>query len=626
MANNPSHLEFVNAVIQGMARAQQDDRTQAGYSGTDFNRALPILIHGDAAMVGQGVNYETFNLSNLNAYTTGGSIHIIANNLIGFTTYNEEQLSTRYSSDPAKGFGVPVLHLNADDPESAVAATKLAFLYRQRFNKDLVINLIGYRRLGHNELDEPRMTNPVMYQAIDARGTITEVYSEYLMHHELATSDELEQVKKDIEAEFDHARQNVKDFAKEAPELKTLSEMIEDKVVDFPEVDTTVSTETLQRLNNELLTWNENFNIINNLSRTLDRRRDVFTDGKLIDWSLSEALAFATILEEGVPIRISGEDAERGTFSHRNMVMKDTVTGDNFIPMHHISNSKVSFDIYNSSLSEMAVLGYEYGYSMTAMDTLVFWEAQYGDFANGAQVMNDQFVSGGRKKWGELSGLVQLLPHGYEGAGPEHSSGRIERYLQLSAENNWTVVNLSNAAQLFHLLRRQAKLLGTEAIRPLVIFTPKSLLRSEEAASPIEDFTQGHFKSIIHTVRDEENNDKVTKLLLSTGRINADLRRELPNAAEHIAHASIEELYPFPKDALAELIDSYPHLEEIVWVQEEPMNMGAYAHVFMNTVPLIERNIAFNYVGRPAMASPAEGLPAVHKAEQKRIIATAFEQ
>lgn len=622
MANNPSHLEFVNSVIQGMARADQDDRNNPGYSKHDPNKAMPILVHGDAAMVGQGVNYETFNLSNLNAYTTGGSIHIIANNLIGFTTYNEEQLSTGYSSDPSKGFGLPVIHVNADSPEDVVAVAKLAFLYRQRFHKDIVINLIGYRRLGHNELDEPRMTNPLMYQRIDALGTITEVYSDYLTSNNLATAEELKQVKADIEAELDVARTNVREQVKEAPEAKSLTEMIDDKIVDLPEVDTTVDKETLQRLNKELITWADDFNIISNLSRSLERRRNIFADGTLIDWSLAEALAFATILEDGNPIRLTGEDSERGTFSHRSMVMKDTQSGDNFTPMHHISEGEVSFDIYNSSLSEMAVLGFEYGYSMTAHDTLVFWEAQFGDFANGGQVITDQFISGGRKKWGELSGLTLLLPHGYEGAGPEHSSGRIERFLQLSAENSWTVVNLSTAAQLFHLLRRQAAALGTENIRPLVIFTPKSLLRSEDAASPIEDFTDGKFHPVLGDFRKDLKKDKVERIVLTSGRLSVDIAKGLKDSknADEIAHIRVEELYPFPEEALAEFYNQFPELEEIVWVQEEPKNMGSYAYIHLNSLPIIPKDVEFKYIGRPAMSAPSEGLPAVHKREQERIV------
>lgn len=626
MANNPSHLEFVNSVIQGMTRAKQDNRKKSGYSEPDSNKAIPILVHGDAAMAGQGVNYETFNLSNLNAYSTGGSIHIIANNTIGFTTYNEEQLSTKYASDPFKGFDVPVIHMNADKPEDAVAATKLAFLYRQTFHKDIIINLIGYRRLGHNELDEPRMTNPLMYQKIDALDTVSIVYGKYLLENQFKNDSDLEKIKNDIESELDIAKNNVKESAKEAPATKSLSELIESKIVEMPEVDTTVDLETLERLNTELITWNSEFNVIKNLQRSLERRKDIFSVTQKIDWSVAEALAFATILEEGTPIRISGEDCERGTFSHRSMVMKDTKTGDNFTPMHHISNANVSFDIYNSSLTEMAVAGFEYGYSMTAKEALVFWEAQFGDFANGAQIIIDQFISGGRKKWGELSGLVMLLPHGYEGAGPEHSSARLERYLQLAAENNMSVVNLSTAAQLFHILRRQAKALNTEAIRPLIIMTPKSLLRSEDAASPVEDFIQGKFEKVLDDKRENLQSDKVTRILMATGRINVDIYKALEESEnEQIAHIRLEEIYPFPEKEIKELLAKYKNAKEIVWVQEEPKNMGAYAHVHLNMLDLMKKNMTFKYIGRPAMAAPSEGLPAVHKKEQARIVSEALD-
>ena len=625
MANNPSHLEFVNSVLQGMTRAAQDDRSHAGHSKQDYNKALAIQVHGDAAVVGQGVNYETLNFSNIPAYTTGGAVHIIANNTIGFTTYNNEQFATEYPSDAFKGFGVPVLHLNADHPDSAVAAVKLAYEYRQKFNKDIFINLIGYRRFGHNELDEPRMTNPKMYQLIDNLGTITEVYSDYLIKNGFKTEKDLEVVKEKITDDLEQARQAVKSAAKEAPKMKPLTELVEDKIVELPETETKVDRKRLEKLNNDLLKRPEDFNIHRNLSRVLNKRREVFNDDLVIDWSLGEALAYGTILEDGIPIRLTGEDVERGTFSHRSMVLKDFKTGQNFAPLYHISEGKASFDIHNSTLSETAVTGFEYGYSMTAKDSLVFWEAQFGDFANGSQVIFDQFVSGGRKKWGELSGLVLLLPHGYEGAGPEHSSGRVERFLQLSAENNWTVANVTTSAQLFHLLRRQAKALGKEGIRPLVLMTPKSLLRGEDAAAPISDFTDGKFEAILADKKTKKEASKVKRLVLTSGRLSVDITKHLKeHANEAIAHTRIEELYPFPEKQLIEELKRYENLTEIRWVQEEPKNMGAYAYIAMNILPLIPKGISFDYIGRPAMAAPSEGLPAVHKAEQARIVSDAL--
>ena len=621
MANNPSHLEYVNSVMQGMARAAQDSHDTIGYSIQDPDKAIPILVHGDAAVVGQGVNYETLNFSNIHAYHTGGSIHIIANNTIGFTTDNDEGFATEYPSDAFKGAGVPVLHLNADCPESAIAATKLAYEYRQTFHKDIFINLIGYRRLGHNELDEPRLTNPKMYSLIDNLGTISEVYGQYLVDNNLKTEQDLKKVKEDTTASLDEARKKVKESAEQATAPKSLGELIERKTVELPEVETKISRDRLERLNQEIM-YPDTFNIHRNLKRVLDRRLNIFEDNLAIDWSLGEALAYASILEDSVPIRFSGEDSERGTFSHRNMVMKDSETGESYIPLHHLTNANVSFDLYNSPLSEMAVAGFEYGYSMTATDTLVFWEAQYGDFANGAQVIFDQFVSGGRKKWGELSGLVLLIPHGYEGAGPEHSSGRVERFLQLSAENNWTVANLTTSAQLFHILRRQASALGTNTIRPLVIMTPKSLLRSDDASSAIEEFTEGKFHSIITDERSRKEKEEVERLILTSGRLSVDVASALDDSQDKakIAHIRVEELYPFPEEPLKDEMESYKNLKEIIWVQEEPQNMGAYSYMALHLIPILPKGIKLDYIGRPAMAAPSEGLPAVHKAEQKRIV------
>lgn len=625
LANNPSHLEFADAVIEGYARAAQDDRTEKGAPKQDVNKALPVIVHGDSAFAGQGIVYEVFNFAGTEAYHTGGTIHIIANNTIGFTTEGHEYRSTRYSSDSAKGYDIPVFHVNADDPEASLLVMKLAFEYRQTFKKDVVIDLIGYRRLGHNELDEPMMTNPVMYNKVKAHPTVTGVYKKRLLEEKALTEEEAKEIETKVLNKLKEAHNRID---KNAEEVKTIVQLQEGSIKDFPTVDTTVDKATLTNINKALLDWPEDLNVFKKLQRILGRRLEVFDKKGKIDWGHAEALAFGTILKDGTPIRITGEDTERGTFSHRNAVLSDTKTGEKYTPLQHLEAANASFAIHNSTLSEAGILGFEYGYSVIAPETLVLWEAQFGDFANGAQVIIDQFISAGKAKWGESSGIVMLLPHGYEGQGPEHSSARLERFLQLAAENNWTVANLSNSAQYFHILRRQAALLKSECIRPLVIMTPKSLLRNPTASSYIEEFTNGSFQSIIEQPGLGTEPEKVERVVFSTGRLAIELAEHLTKPEEYkwLDVIRVEELYPFPKEQIKGILSKYKNLKEIVWAQDEPKNMGAWSYIAPRLQELVPSNLPVSYIGRPSMASPSEGDPRVHKKEQERIVQEALTQ
>lgn len=618
LANNPSHLEFVGAVVEGFTRASQDDRTKPGYPEEDSNKSLAILIHGDAAFPGQGIVSETLNLTGLKGYRTGGTIHIIANNTIGFTTESSDSRSTRYASDLAKGFEIPIIHVNADDPEACIKAAKLAIEYREKFKKDFLIDLIGYRRYGHNEMDEPMTTNPLMYKLIHEHPTITKLYGEKLVAENVIGKEEIKALKEEVTRKLKEAHDRVPK-KNDDPVITNPPNSVERQL---PKVNTAVPIEQLKQINNELLSYPSQFQIFDKLGKVLKRRNDALEGEGKIDWSLAETLAFATILEDGTPIRLSGQDSERGTFAHRNIILHDYVSGKQYSPLHTLSKAKASFAVHNSPLSEGSVLGFEYGYNVHAPETLVLWEAQFGDFANAAQVMFDQFIAAGRAKWGQKSGLVMLLPHGYEGQGPEHSSARLERFLILAAENNWTVANLSSSAQYFHILRRQAAILNKEEVRPLVIMTPKSLLRNADVASNGLEFSEGAFHSVLEVDTTGENDNAVTRLVLSTGKISIDLyqaHKKLENA-EAIHLARVEEIYPFPEDRLTDIIQRYPNLKEIVWVQEEPKNMGAWSFMEPRIRKLISNSISLQYVGRRRRSSPAEGDPIVHRKDQARII------
>ncbi|REJ22620.1 2-oxoglutarate dehydrogenase E1 component [Caldibacillus debilis] len=621
LANNPSHLEYVNPVVCGYTRAAQEDRTMPGYPKQDVQRSFSILIHGDAAFPGQGVVAETLNLSRLRGYQTGGTIHIIANNMIGFTTESEDSRSTLYASDLAKGFDIPVVHVNADDPEAVIAAARLAVLYRQTFKKDFLIDLIGYRRYGHNEMDEPMATNPLMYRTIHNHPTVRELYGKKLMEEGILTPETADRYYKEVEKKLKTAYDRVPKPREEKIDLDP-PKCVENGI---PEVDTTVPKEELVKLNEELLEWPQGFQVFQKLERILKRRSGALKENK-IDWAHAEALAFATILKEGIPIRLTGQDSERGTFAQRHLVLHDVNSGKTFSPLHYIAGGKASFAIHNSPLSEVSVLGFEYGYNVYAPETLVLWEAQFGDFANSAQVIIDQFISSGRAKWGQKSGLVMLLPHGYEGQGPEHSSARLERYLSLAAENNWTVANMTKSSQYFHILRRQAKILLKEEVRPLVIMAPKSLLRHPLAMSGLEDLSEGKFHPVLPQPGLGTEPEKVRRLILCSGKIAIDLAEKLEEIEDktwfHILR--VEELYPFPMKEIARFLEQYPNVKEMVWVQEEPKNMGAWNFVEPRLNVLAKDGVDVVYVGRRRRSSTAEGDPLAHKMEQTRILQEAF--
>ena len=613
LAANPSHLEAVDPVVEGLARAEQTDRSR-GAGIHDPTVALPVLIHGDASFAGQGVVAETFNLHSVEGYSPGGTLHVIANNQIGFTTDPTEGRSTRYSSDLAKGFDVPIVHVNADDPEAALAATRLALAYREEFGHDLVIDLVGYRRFGHNEQDEAAYTQPLMAERIEGQAPVRESYAARLVADGVIGEDEATQLlESTIEALRETHDQLRASFA--SPEHHPAEPR---RRTDTGEaVVTAVPAERLLELNDQLLSLPEGFQVNPKLAKQLERRREAVREGG-IDWGQAEALAFASLLEEGIPIRLSGQDTERGTFSHRHAVLHDAETGETYTPLQQLPTADAAFEVYNSTLSEYAALAFEHGYSIAAPDALVLWEAQFGDFINGAQIVVDQFIVSGRSKWGQTSRLALLLPHGYEGSGPEHSSARLERFLQLAAQENIRIANCTTAAQFFHLLRRQA--LDATA-RPLVVMTPKGLLRLRQATSTLEDLSTQSFQPVL----DEAGGDRraVRRLILCSGKIYYDIAgHDVRGLAPTAALARIELLYPFPVDAVARVVESYPEIREIVWAQEEPQNMGAWRSIRHRLeeaaahAPYVENVL---YVGRPWRASPSEGYPTLHQREQDRI-------
>lgn len=627
LANNPSHLEFVNPVVQGKTRASQENRkVHGGYPKQNKQAALSVLVHGDAAFPGEGVVAESLNLSQLKGYDTGGTIHIIANNMIGFTTNFGDSRSTKYSSDLAKGYEIPIIHVNADDPERCLDVIIFAYEYRKRFNKDILIDLLGYRRYGHNEMDDPAATQPQLYEIINKHKRIFEKYGHVLIVKKLLSEKEFKQ-------KLELAEMNLKTIYEkyiEEENNKNQPPLVPKIIIEgVPNINTSVPTDLLQTINKNLLNWPEKFSVYPKLARILKRRETAFAKGNKIDWALAETLAFATILVDGVPIRLTGQDSERGTFAHRHLVIHDYKTNERFVPLHHIPEAKSSLSIFNSPLSEAAVLGYEYGYSVKAKETLVLWEAQFGDFANAAEVIIDQFISSGPAKWGQSSSLVMLLPHGYEGQGPEHSSARLERFLQMSAENNWIVANVTSAAQYFHILRRQALLTGTESARPLVLMTPKSLLRHPHTGSSSSELSNGQFLPILEQEGTGSEPEKVKRLILCSGKLAVELAVELEQLrseeVELLHIARIEQLYPFPKKEVTELIERFPNLEEVIWVQEEPQNMGPWTFIQSNLSDVVPKDRKTGYIGRPKRSSPATGDPAIHKQEQSTIIHDALQ-
>jgi 2-oxoglutarate dehydrogenase E1 component len=617
LADNPSHLEFVNPVVEGFARAAQDVRDHPGAPGQDISRALPIIIHGDAAFPGEGVVAETLNLSRLDGYQTGGTIHLIVNNQIGFTTRADQGRSTLYASDLAKGFEIPILHVNADDPEACVHAIKFAWAYMARFHRDVLVDLVGYRRWGHNEGDEPAFTQPRLYAEIGKHATVRALYAERLAREDVVTSDEAETMRKEV---LDRLRQ-ARDAAEAGDEGEDESqyEALPKRQEHLP-----LSEDRLRELNDAILGHPEEFTPNPKLVRLMKRRREAIDQPGGVDWALAEILAFATILEDATPIRLTGQDTERGTFSQRHLVLHDTETGLEYVPLQSIPQARASFAIYNSPLAEAAVLGFEYGYSVHASEALVLWEAQFGDFANVGQVLIDQFIAAARAKWQRRPALGMLLPHGYEGQGPEHSSARLERFLQLSAEDNMRICNCTTAAQYFHLLRLQAESLSDDR-RPLVIVTPKSLLRHPRSASSLQDLAHGAFQAVLVEDAGKPHPDRVERLILCSGKIAVELAvTGLEEATEWAAVARVEQLYPFPREALTRTAAGHPNLREVVWLQEEPRNMGAWGYMEPKLRALIGPDVALRYIGRTERASTAEGSADVHAWEQKRIVNEAF--
>ena len=616
LASNPSHLEAVDPVVEGRARAEQTDRsTRDGYH--DPTIALPILIHGDAAFSGQGEVAETLNLQGLDGYSTGGTLHLISNNQVGFTTDPEDARSTRYSSDLAKGFDVPIIHVNADDPEAAVAAVRLANAYRWRFGHDVVVDLVGYRRHGHNEQDEPAYTQPLLAAAISGHATVRELYAARLVAEGVVPEERAEELVREVHAELKAAHEELKSTFGIEPELTPVEHRL--PATSSSTVHTAVPAERLRDLNEQLLRVPDWFTPHPKLMKQLERRRETLNDGG-IDWGQAEALAYASLLVDGIPIRITGQDTERGTFAHRHAVLHDVNTGATFAPMQHLDDAVASFEIHNSPLSEYACVGFEYGYSAAAPEALVLWEAQFGDFVNGAQIVIDQFISAGLSKWGETSRLTLLLPHGYEGNGPEHSSARLERFLQLAAQENIRIANCSTSAQYFHLLRRQA--LDATA-RPLVVMTPKGLLRLKQASSTLDDLSAGAFRPLLDDA--SADRERGTRLILCSGKVYYDIAgHERRSEAEGVAVARLEQLYPFPVKEAADLLRGYPNLRELVWVQEEPQNMGPFRAIRHRLEEAKPDTVQLVYAGRPWRASPSEGYPTAHLREQDRIVRAAL--
>jgi 2-oxoglutarate dehydrogenase E1 component len=618
---NPSHLELIDPFIVGMARAADEDVSQPGAPRLFANASIPILVHGDASFTGQGIVAETLNLSHLKGYSTNGTLHIIANNQLGFTATDDESRSSLHASDLAKGFEIPVIHVNADDPHACLEAAHTAFAYRQEFHKDLVINLIGYRRHGHNEGDEPRFTQPVMYRRIDDQPSVRRIWVS-----KLETDGRLEAKRADA------MLQEHLDKLQEVSESLDAEDALEEPLPKPPpggaaqKVKTAVSLKQLKELNASLLEFPEKFNLNPKLKKSVERRRkSLEKSSDKVDWATAEELAFASILHDGIPIRLTGEDSARGTFSQRHAVFYDVETGEPHAPLGTFAQANASFQVLNSPLSEAGAVGFEVGYNVQAPHRLVLWEAQYGDFINNAQTMIDEFLLSGRAKWGLTPSLVMLLPHGNEGQGPDHSSARIERFLGLAAEMNVRIAYPSTAAQYFHLLRRQALLLETDPL-PLIVFTPKGLLRHPLVASPAKELTDGGWSSVIDDPDLPAEHEDVENLILCSGRVYIDLvTSDLRKENRDDAIVRVEQLYPFPREALDTILDEYPNLKRLIWVQEEPFNMGAWNYLRPRLRAMTDDRLPLHYVGRPESSSPAEGSSTLFRINQEELIEQAFE-
>ena len=613
---NPSHLEIVSPVVEGSVRARQERRQdQTG------DLVVPIVIHGDAAFAGQGVVMETFQMSQTRAYTTGGTIHIVLNNQVGFTTNKREDArSTEYCTDVAKMVQAPIFHVNADDPEAVLFVTQMAVDYRTEFNKDVVIDLICYRRRGHNEADEPSVTQPLMYHKIRKHKTTRDLYAQKLIAQGLVTEEEDQFLVNRYREALDRGEPLVSSLVSEPN--KTL-------FVDWSpyighewtlQADTSMDLQAMQTLAQETNIPPDNFPLQRQVAKILEDRRKMAAGALPVNWGFAETLAYASVLQAGYPVRLTGQDVGRGTFSHRHAVLHNQKEEGVHIPLQHVSEDQAPFVIYDSLLSEEAVLAFEYGYSTTMPQGLVIWEAQFGDFANGAQVVIDQFITSGEHKWQRLSGLTMLLPHGYEGQGPEHSSARLERFMQLSAEHNIQVCVPTTPAQVYHMLRRQAI---RPLRKPLIVMSPKSLLRHKEAISTIEDLAHGHFHNVLDET-DEINKDKVRRVVICSGKVYYDLRAaRREREIDDIAILRMEQLYPFPEAELLQVLAAYPNLEDAVWCQEEPMNQGAWyasQHHMRRVIHRHKVDVYLRYVGRDASAAPAAGYMALHVEQQDKFI------
>ena len=616
---NPSHLEFVDAVVEGMARAKQDELIAAEKVERErvFDAVLPVLLHGDAAFAGQGIVMETLQLADLKGYRTGGTIHLVINNQIGFTTSPEASRSTIYSTDIAQMTQLPIFHINADDPEAAFRVIQISLEYRQKFNKDIVLDLVGFRRLGHNEGDEPSYTQPLMYARVKAHPGVRHLYAEQLIKEKTLTEAELDEMTNGVVQIYERILANAKNLVSGKPHKAELHAPVADE--DGSSVfETPVTAESVRQIADKISLVPDGFHINPKMVSQLGRRAKMGAGETGMDWGFAEAIAFGTLVQDGFAVRLSGQDSGRGTFSQRHAMMYDTNTGAAWCPLSELKsgkNAEARFEVFDSSLSEQGVLGFEYGYSVTAPDALVLWEAQFGDFSNGAQVIIDQYIAASEDKWQQRCRLVMLLPHGYEGQGPEHSSARLERYLQLCAENNLQVCYPTTPAQYFHLLCRQVK---QEIVRPLIVMTPKSLLRLPAAVSAINDLTNGGFQPVIDDAGVKDRN-KVKRIVVCSGKVYYDLitAREKSDD-ERVAIVRLEQFYPFPTSALKEVFASYPKATQLVWCQEEPQNMGAWTFVQPRLKGLM--NAEPRYAGRAASASPATGSYTIHNLEQEKLV------
>ncbi len=627
LAANPSHLEFVNAVVEGMARARQDAVGDA--QGTQI---VPILIHGDAAFAGQGVCYETVNMALLDGYRTGGTIHLVINNQVGFTTDPKDARSTEFATDMAKMLDAPIFHVNGDDVEAVAFVARIAIEFRQKFGRDAFIDLICYRKHGHNEGDEPAFTQPLLYKKIKAQVSVRDVYAGRLAAAGVVTAEDAEKMAAAIMDRLDESQKIAKQGGlkpKNSDLEESWKKFRRGKAEDFfVPVKTQLEAKLLQEIAEKINVMPAGFQIHPKLARFFDARLKSVRDGKGIDWGTGEALAYASLMAEGHSVRLSGQDVERGTFTHRQSVLHDHVTGQIYSPLQAVAKSGAKYDVHNSCLSETGVMGFDYGYSLVAPQTLVIWEGQFGDFANGAQVIIDQFIASGETKWQRMSGLTLLLPHGYEGQGPEHSSARMERFLQMACQGNMIVANLTTPAQIFHALRRQVK---RDFRKPLIIMSPKSLLRSPAAVSPLSDFTDRGFQEILNDSQASTQASGVRRVLLCSGKVYYDLLAEREKAArKDVAIIRVEQLFPWPAEALTKALTAYAGAKEIIWVQEEPRNMGAWTHVFntwMGGLDTFAEQVggrSIRYAGRAASASPAVGSPKWSEQQQKDLVASAF--